>query len=89
MMILSANSYYSIHLSSMLYLGINHLLRQDLYVSPSQFQDLDPHCSCQNTSSNPAVDKRHTLALEGADKNIALHCLGWISHLITIFKNQG
>lgn len=30
-----------------------------LNLSPSQFQDPDPHCSCQNTSSNPAGDKRH------------------------------
>lgn len=41
---------------------------QDIYLLPSQFQDLDPHCSCQNTSSNPAVDTRHTLALKSTHR---------------------
>lgn len=50
---------------SCLCLDTLHVFIQDVYLSPSQFQDLDPHCSCQNTSSNPAVDKRHTLALGG------------------------
>lgn len=59
-----------------------------LNLSPSQFQDPDPHCSCQNTSSNPAGDKRHALVMWSPH---APHtaCWGRASHLITIFKHQG
>lgn len=47
------------------------------FTLPSQFQDLDLHCSCQNTSSSPADDKSHTLAREGIHWNIWC-VLGWL-----------
>lgn len=47
--------------------------------SPSQFQDLDLHCSCRNTSSNPVFVKRHLLASEGTHKsdNFKIQYLTW------------
>lgn len=45
--------------------GLHSLNALHVYVSPSQFQDLDPRCSCRNTSSNPAAEKRDILASEG------------------------
>ena len=47
------------HLETKLIFYIDSLSAKMSNVSPSQFQDLDPHCSCQNTSSNPTVHKRH------------------------------